>query len=261
MPVRYTELKPQELDLLLSKTPLAILPIGALEWHGAHLPLGLDGLVAEVFAERLADKTGAVLLPCFWTAITTLPHPHSLQISTEALRLVLDETLGGLYGAGARVVCLVTGHYAQGHEMELYDAATRAMDRHRNLRVLAATPLELLADDSLLDHAGRWETAQLLALRPELVDTGILPEAVTARRDAVLGEDPRLGSAKEGEAIIDRALETWSEWVRELLATADTAFLREFYNGRRKSYGQYVQTYYSESWEQAILDWWMTRAD
>ena len=256
---RYAELKPDALDATFAEKPLAILPWGALEWHGPHLPLGLDGQVAEWFAERLAEATSGVLLPTCWMPITTLPHPASLQIRTEAFRMMLDDTIGGLYGAGARMVCVVTGHYAQGHELELYAAAIRAMDSYQGLKVLAATPLEVLGDDALLDHAGRWEAAQLLNVRPDLVDCAVLPERLDPKQVAVLGEDPRKGVAAEGAAILERALQTWKEWIGELLPARDTQFLRDFYAGRRKAYEPYANTYYRTSWEQAILDWWLTR--
>ncbi|MFX7902597.1 creatininase family protein, partial [Acinetobacter baumannii] len=61
----------------------AILPIGALEWHGNHLPLGTDTVLAERFAQELAYQAGAELLPTLNTPMTTLPHGLSQQISTE----------------------------------------------------------------------------------------------------------------------------------------------------------------------------------
>jgi creatinine amidohydrolase len=258
MPLRYAELRPQELDQKWSEKPLAIIAWGALEWHGPHLPLGLDGIVAEHFAERLADSTNGVLLPACWMPITTLPHPASLQVSTETMRLILDQLLEGLYSSGARVVCIVTGHYAQGHEIELYDAAIRAMDLHAGYRVLAATPLEVLGDDDLLDHAARWETAQLQAIRPELVHLESLPIELKAKRCAVLGEDPRKASAQEGAEIMDKALAVWTEWVDEITASPDTKFLSDFYAKRKASYAKYVRTYFMKSWEQALGDWWLT---
>jgi creatinine amidohydrolase len=258
MPLRYAELRPDELDEAWSKKPLAIIAWGALEWHGPHLPLGLDGIVAEAFAEKLAEANNGVLLPACWMPITTLPHPHSLQIRTEAMRLLLDDLLEGLYGSGARMVCIVSGHYAQGHEIELYEAALRAMESHSGYQVLAATPLEVLGDDSLLDHAARWETAQLQSLRPELVKLEALPAELHKKRHAVLGEHPSKASAEEGKQVMDGALAVWTEWISELLVSTDTSFLHDFYTRRKQAYAPYVRTYYMRSWEQALRDWWLT---
>ena len=258
MPFRYAELNPDELEDRWFKKPLAIIAWGALEWHGPHLPLGLDGIVAEYFAEKVASETEGVLLPACWMPITTLPHPSSLQISTETMRQIIDDLLEGLYSSGARVVGIVTGHYAQGHEIEMYEAALRAMERHQGYQVLAATPLEVLGEDDLLDHAARWETAQLQAIRPELVHLEKLPEDLKAKKCAVLGEDPRKASAEEGKQMLDAALKLWSDWLEELLQTKDTSFLRDFYARRKQAYARYVKTYYMKSWEQALRDWWLT---
>jgi len=79
---RYAELFPAD----LVPGSLAIYPWGALEWHSYHLPLGQDGIVAEDFSERLAERTGSVLLPTKWLPFTTLPHRCSLMFSTNLVR-------------------------------------------------------------------------------------------------------------------------------------------------------------------------------
>lgn len=253
--MRYAELRPDQLQAAWDENPLAILPIGALEWHGPHLPLGLDGLVAESFAEMLADRSGGVLLPCIWTPMTTLPHKFSLQISTETFREILDQTLGGLSGAGATKVALVTGHYAQGHHVELYEAAIRAMNRQEGCLVYAATPLEPLGDPVLLDHAARCETSQLLAIRPALVQLGALPEGHSSRESAVLGENPRGSSAEEGRKLFSRAIDAWHEWLR----CEDPQQLLQHYSSAKHAYADYIDRFYRGSWEKAILDWWTTK--
>jgi creatinine amidohydrolase len=256
---RYAELLPGDLERAWHERPIAVCPWGALEWHGPHLPLGLDGLVAEAFAERLAERTDGVLLPTTWLPITTLPHALSLSSSTDVVRGAWRDLLAGLRRAGARIVCLVTGHYAQGHELELYGAALEAMRVHADLLVLAATPLELLGDPDYLDHAGRWETAQLLAVRPDLVHLERLPEMAGPKDVAVLGEDPRRATREEGEALIARALDAWVAWVDRLLRERDRRPLVELYARRSAAYEEYARRYYSGSWEEAIRKWWADR--
>lgn len=254
---RYTDLLPDQLAERLAVCPVAIAPWGALEWHGPHLPFGLDGLVAEGFSERLAARTGAVLLPATYAPITALPHPGSLSISTGHVAGMWADLFAGLGAAGFRVVCLVSGHYAQGHELALVEAAEQSLNAGGPF-VLAGTPLALLEDMALLDHAGRWETSQLLALRPELVHLEKLPSgALPGAKDvAVLGQDPRQASAGQGEEVLARALEAWAGWIERLRAGADPAPLFELYARRRDAYAGYVRRFYRESWEQAIEDWW-----
>ncbi|MFX1327927.1 MAG: creatininase family protein [Promethearchaeota archaeon] len=61
--VLYTELNPQEFEERLLKAPIAYLPLGTLEWHGRHMPLGADGLISSGFFIELAKKIGGIVLP------------------------------------------------------------------------------------------------------------------------------------------------------------------------------------------------------
>lgn len=255
-PYRYSELLPDELERIWNERPIAYCAWGALEWHGPHLPLGLDGLVAERFVERLAAQAGGVILPPVWLPITTLPHAASLPFGTETVKGVWRDLFNQLHSAGARVICLVSGHYAQGHEIELFSTAKDAMLAHSDLFVLAATPLEPLGDGRYLDHAGRWETAQLLAVRPDLVHLEKFPGMKGAKRVAVLGDDPRAASADEGEAVTNKALKVWADWIERVVSSRDQQGLVGIYEKRIAEYQGYVSRYYTGSWEEAIQKWW-----
>jgi len=170
---RYAELRPDQIAAIVQATPVAYVPWGALEWHGPHLPFGLDGFTAEGVAERVVQRTGGVLLlPTTWWPITALPHRFSLSISSEVIQSLWDGIFAELARAGFRVVVLLSGHYAQGHELVLMDAAEHAIATH-DLLVLAVPPLALV-DEEMLDHAAHWETALLMALRPRLVALDML---------------------------------------------------------------------------------------
>jgi creatinine amidohydrolase len=257
---RYAELRPDQLSERLEEVPVAIVPWGALEWHGPHLPFGLDGLVAESFCQELAARTGAVLLPTTYLPITALPHPQSISIRTEVVRGAWQDLLDGLGRAGFRLVCLISGHYAQGHEIVLAEVADQ-FSRGGKALVLAGTPLALLSDPLLLDHAGRWETSQLLHFRPELVDLTALPPGSLppVSQVAVLGDDPRQASAEQGRAIVERALQAWETWIERLLGGQALGALHELYSARMASYQAYLDRYYHGSWEAAIEAWWKER--
>jgi creatinine amidohydrolase len=152
---------------------------------------------------------------------------------------------------------LISGHYAQGHEIVLAEVAEQ-VTRDQGLLVLAGTPLALLEDPDLLDHAGLWETSQLLASRPDLVDLTALPHDsdLSARDVAVLGPDPRSATEAKGREILGQALEAWSGWIERLLAENDPQPLYDLYAERRSSYQGYVDQYYDGSWEKALDTWW-----
>ena len=257
---RYAELRPDQLADRLEAYPVAIAPWGALEWHGPHLPFGLDGLVADAFCEQLAGRIGAVLLPATYLPITALPHQHSISIRAEFVRGAWEDLLAGLGRAGFRLVCLVSGHYAQGHEIVLAEVADQVSSG--GPLVLAGTPLALLGDPGLLDHAGRWETSQLLHFRPDLVDLAALPAGSPAplNRSAVLGDDPRQGSAELGQQVVERAITAWERWIERLLVSNDLTALHQLYSSRKAAYQPFVDRYFKGSWEAAIEAWWGERS-
>lgn len=255
---RYTELRPEQLEAIIAKVSIAYVPWGALEWHGPHLPFGLDGFTAEAVAERVVRRTGGVLLPTTWWPITALPHRFSLSIHSDVIQALWDGIFAELARAGFRVVVLLSGHYAQGHELVLMDAAEHAMTEH-GLLVLAVPPLALV-DEEMLDHAAHWETALLLALRPHLVALETLDAApLKPATSAVLGADPRRATPTQGESAMALATERIAICVGALLAHAGPDVLRELYARRRATYQGYVDHYFRGSWEDAIAAWWAER--
>ena len=61
--VLYEELTPTEFRERLVEAPVAYLPLGTIEWHGEHLPLGSDGLQSREFFIMLARETGGIVYP------------------------------------------------------------------------------------------------------------------------------------------------------------------------------------------------------
>jgi creatinine amidohydrolase len=61
--VLYEELTPAEFSERLAACPVAYLPLGTLEWHSFHLPLGSDAIQSREFFRRLAGEAGGIVLP------------------------------------------------------------------------------------------------------------------------------------------------------------------------------------------------------
>jgi creatinine amidohydrolase len=192
-------------------TVLAV-PVGATEQHGPHLPLDVDTAVAQALATRLARSLPWVLVAPAVPYGSSGEHrgfPGTLSIGQAATELLLTELVRSA-DAFAGVV-LVCGH---GGNAEPLRRAVATL-RHEGRRVLAWQPGGP-ADDS---HAGRTETAAMLALRPASVraqrqrgNTRPLGELIDALRtggtravspNGVLG-DPTGAAAAEGAATMDR---------------------------------------------------------
>lgn len=255
-PLRYSELLPKQLSQAWSEGRPAIFPLGALEWHGDHLPLGLDLIVAEWFAEQLAVQVGGVLLPSSWAAITTLPHPFSLQSPSTAQPLVWESILTGLAKSGCKKILVISGHYAQGHLIELFNICLQVQELNIGATCLAGTPLQMLNDPDLLDHAGRSEASQLLAIRPELVALDQLQDPAKPGLSAVLGPSPADSSADEGRELLNRALAAW-----QVAANWDSAQSAAWMTQELDGLESYRQTWLSTTWEDAISRWWEARSN
>ena len=59
----YERLRPEEVLKMRSKCPVAYLPIGTIEWHGEHNPVGLDTLKIHKLAIKCAQRSGGLVFP------------------------------------------------------------------------------------------------------------------------------------------------------------------------------------------------------
>ncbi len=237
--VLYAELTPRDFLERVRRAPIAYLPLGTLEWHGAHLPLGADGLQSEGFFVELAREVGGVVLPKLFVGpdrhqeadgvdyygMDTSDHgqepPQQLAgsaywVPDELFEQILRAILKQLRRAGFRVV---VGH---GHGPStgcLRDHAEQ-WGREFGLRLFHCWG----PDDSdglgiQTDHAAANETSLVMALHPDLVQMENLPEDPDVWPTAVGGKDPRqFASAERGRRAIEKQVERMAGILREALA-------------------------------------------
>jgi creatinine amidohydrolase len=172
------------------KNAVVLLPLGAIEQHGPHLPLAVDWLGAEALARALApplERAGyrCVLAPSLPYGASPLAADWSGTVSLRGstLRRVVLEIVAALVGHGFRRVVLVNYQADPGH-LAAMAAIKRAAERRRDVRVLfagfAPAPSRAMLDPRVTAllrsrrperewHAGELETAMMLAVRPDLV--------------------------------------------------------------------------------------------
>ncbi|WP_218951884.1 creatininase family protein [Amycolatopsis anabasis] len=151
---------------------IALLPIGSQEQHADHLPMGTDTLLAEAVTdaalERL-DDAGPLLV-----RLPALPFGHSphhlfaaaVSLSAPTLLAVLEDVLESLNHSGFRRMLLVNGH---GGNDEIMRLAVKRFALRADVAVGACSYWSLGDDPEAPGHAGRFETALLLAAEPVLV--------------------------------------------------------------------------------------------
>jgi len=178
---RLAELPWSEVDALDRDRAVCILPVGAVEAHGPHLPLVTDGIIAEAMAEdaagRLAERDLLpLLLPTFeyTTARFAAGFSGTVSVGAETVTAALVDVGRSLAFHGFRTLALANAHLDPAHLASLHAAVSQLL-KEDVLAVfpdLTRKPWALRLTDEFKSgacHAGRFETSVVLAARPELV--------------------------------------------------------------------------------------------
>lgn len=183
--VRVERLAPAELDSALADSSVVYLPLGSLEFHGPHLPIGLDALNAHGVCVAAAERSGGIVLPALYQGVGGghTEYPWTIMMpSADSIRTIIRDTLRRLEQFGVKRAVLFTGHFAD-EQLALVDelaakwndTGTPSELRHRML--VLGTGVNRCASASLApDHAGTFETMLLHSLSPELVHLDRLPD-------------------------------------------------------------------------------------
>jgi len=220
--VLYCELTPAEFRERLAAAPIAYLPLGTLEWHGEHLPLGADGIQSEGFFRQLAAEVGGIVLPMLFLGPDRTRTENGLElygmdindivppeqkytnqqlagsaywVPEETFGVILESILKQLRRAGFRIV---VGH---GHGPSTVFFANHAAQWRQKFGLECFTCWGNEADGPELgiqvDHAAMNETSLVMAIRPDLVQLERLPSDPAAWPLAVWGRDPRIHAGAE----------------------------------------------------------------
>jgi creatinine amidohydrolase len=216
--LRYEELFPHEMEEIMAKTPIAYLPFGTLEWHGPHLALGNDALKAHEICLRVAKKAGGVVVPPTFWAIGGMPHPWTTRFDADLMEKLFYAIFEQLSHVGFRVIIALTGHYDIKQCYSLKKVACDFMYKS-DVLIFPVPEIELAWDKGYQgDHAGKWETSILWALRPELVDMKRLDKGLNKPLEGVSGEDPRVHASKQlGEKVVNVIVDRLTQVARRLL--------------------------------------------
>ncbi|MBO0849744.1 MAG: mycofactocin biosynthesis peptidyl-dipeptidase MftE [Pseudonocardia sp.] len=200
-----------------------LVPVGAVEQHGPHLPLDTDTRIAEAVAWGAAARLGAGTLVApsvaFGASGEHEGFPGTLSIGLDAMRSVLVE-LGRSAGRWARRLVFANGHGGNVSALRAAVELLRSEGWDARWYGCRPPPLAGFVPDA---HAGRVETSLMLALAPDAVrlelaeagNTTPLSELMPALRtgglaavteNGVLG-DPSGANAAEGAAMLDAMVE------------------------------------------------------
>lgn len=230
---------------------VALLPVGAIEAHGPHLPLGTDIAIAEAMAEAAAERLvaaghpAAVLPPLVYTPATfAAGFPGTVSIDPDALTATVSGLAASLARHRFRALAIANAHFDPQHLAALRSAAGAPAGLPVIFPDVTRRPWVARLTDEFRSgacHAGRYETSILLAARPELVreaERAALEPVDVSLTDAIQGGrrsfeeaggprayfgDPAAASRAEGEATIQTLGAILAEAVLAALEGGDAA--------------------------------------
>jgi creatinine amidohydrolase len=179
--MRFEELTVPQVEALDRNGTVLILPLGSVEQHGRHMPLGTDTILASSLALSAADRRPGriVVLPPPWYGFS--PHhmafAGTLTLQASTIIAMVEDVVSGLVAHGFRRILLLNGHGGNAGVMDVL-ASTLGHRFHSKARIAALTYFQLArqAIASIresraggMGHACEFETAMMLHLRPEIV--------------------------------------------------------------------------------------------
>jgi len=213
-------------DVLASGPAIAVLPFGALEQHGPHLPLDTDTRQAEAIARGIASSLDAVLLPAIEYGNTwgNAAFPGTVSLSVDTVAAICGDIAASLDAAGFALLVVVNGDYGNRLPLQLAAEKRAAAEKRMPVLVLDYPGLVDIGDQVKespwaapgLCHADELETSMMLAISPGTVhperfaaeypdlppDFGQRPQALAPLGETGVFGDPRAATAAKGEQII-----------------------------------------------------------
>jgi creatinine amidohydrolase len=171
-------LRPGQIRSALANKSVVYVPIGALEYHQEHLPIGLDALNAHGLTCLTASKFGGIVLPPIYygTGGSHKDYPWTIMLDGESeIRAQLEKSLSRLQEFGVQVAVIFSGHFAP-EQLQMIDSIANDWQMARNrMKVLSLAINMQLTDAPSPDHAGLFETTVLSHFEPDTVAIEQLP--------------------------------------------------------------------------------------
>jgi creatinine amidohydrolase len=229
----------------------AIIPLGSIEEHGPHAPMG-DYMAIHEIAGRTGEATGDLVVPTmpFGYSEYFRHYPGTITMRPETLAAVVEDTVDCLLRHGLRHIAIFNGHAGN---MPILELLARKIRRTRGLLIPTLSPLQILQAPALikelygegmqLGHGGEPMGSLMMVLAPGKVR---MDQAGAFGRKQVLGmptdglgaitfkgvrvalpldmrdvtpetgslSDPGKASAEKGRAMLDHAVNVCSEFMR-----------------------------------------------
>lgn len=178
--MRWEDMTSPEIGALDRKRTVVILPIGSVEQHGNHMPVGTDTLLAQAVSLAAAERDPEIaVMPPPWYGFSAhhMRFAGSVTLRAETLMAVVEDIVASVVSHGFRRILVVNGHGGNGGVIDVlgstlghkhYGAARIAALTYFTLAREAITRLRTSASGGM-GHACEFETSMVQHIRPDLV--------------------------------------------------------------------------------------------
>jgi creatinine amidohydrolase len=197
--VQVSDLSWPEYAERVRRDPVVMVPCGALEQHGPHLPLGTDAILASAVSGGIAESVGGLVLPALAYGYKSMPKsgggahfPGTTNLDGSTVVAMVRDIIREQVRHGVRKLCFVVGHYEnQWFVTEGIDLAMREVG-HTGVRIMRLEYWDFIEQQTIdkvfpdgypgaaLEHAAVIETSLMLHYQPRHVRLDQLPDHPSA---------------------------------------------------------------------------------
>ncbi|WP_061960480.1 creatininase family protein [Demequina flava] len=229
-PLRWEELDWLSVSSTVEHHRAAIIPIGAIEQHGPHLPMNVDTEIDAALTDCVSAITGIPVVPPVSIGVSGShgDFPGTLTLRPETLIAVMHDLTDSLYASGVRQFIFISGHIWNNGALDV--SIEKLRTRYDDVRARSIGYVTMYPGPEVdgrvqfgrgLMHANFFETSVMLHLRPDLVrmDKAISHADVDSFWDyrmdqvsesGVWGNEVEAANAEHGRAEFDRCVERTS---------------------------------------------------
>jgi len=238
--IRIDELTYPALEKILdSGIDTLLLPVGTLEAHGRHAPIGTDNFCAEDIALKLGERTGWPVAPTLNYGVTTglVAYPGGIRIPKGQYAELMETILTGFLEMGFRRVVIINGHGGNTESLGLVVKNLIVSDPGRRHFIVIdwwhfdpELLEEIYGEGRKGGHAALDETACIAAFRPELLDETAVNSDEFTRFTSGLISAPYSSAVlvyEDGDSTPDFSHDKAVTFIEKLLDKLETAIRRE----------------------------------
>ena len=204
---------------------IAVIPVGAIEQHGPHLPVSADSDIVTAVAKLVSEKNRYMLLPTLNYGVSFEHAPFfNLSIKESTLRMILTDLCMSLLANNIKTIFIINGHHGNLKAIKNLDTRIKKISKGK-LEIFSFSYWHFMARE--FDHAGFVETSLMLAISKNVkmhkAKKGLITDKMTkkeikeiskiadksfleATKNGIWG-DPRRATKNDGDMILAEIVE------------------------------------------------------